>query len=368
MRERNEPIVRKQAVGVDISKDDFVARLVHVIAHDGQIKKIRRRKFPNTLKGFQSFKEWLDTYTLSDVYLVIMMEATGVYHENLAYYLHDLHFSVSIQLANKVKAFAHSLNEYSKTDPIDADIIARMAAERQVSIWHPKSSKMLQIKALSRQRAQLVEDKTRALNQLHAHRHSACQSPQITQRYEVLIATYAQMDEQIKQEMKQLSIQEAGLKQSIDYLTSIHGVGLITALTVIAEMDGFRLFTSRSQVVSYAGYDIEQKQSGSSINGKGRISKRGNAHVRRALYMPSISAISKPGIFKDIYDRIVERTGKAQMGLVAVQRKLLTTMYALQKNETYYEADYHKNTPLNEVDEPKDSPTVATLLESALEV
>ena len=355
--------IRKQAVGVDISKDDFAVSLVFVLASDGAIKRVRRRKFTNNLKGFQAFKEWLDKYSLADVYLVIMMEATGVYHEELAYYLHDQHLSVSIQLANKVKAFAHSLNEYSKTDPIDADIIAQMAAERVVDLWQPASKNMLTIKSLSRQREQLISQRTRVMNQLHAHRHGACKSPQIILRYESLIELYEEMSEQIEREMEQLMKQETTLQNSVEHLTSLHGIGLVTALTIIAEMDGFRLFTSRSQVVSYAGYDIERKQSGSSLNSQGRISKRGNAHIRRALYMPSISAVSKPGIFKDIYDRIVERTGKKKMGLVAVQRKLLTTMYALQKNGTNYQADY-REIPKNEVGKPNDLPTVTTLLES----
>lgn len=357
--------MRKQAVGVDISKDDFTASLAFVLASDGTIKRVRRRKFANTLKGFQAFNEWLDKYTLADVYLVIMMEATGVYHEELAYYLHDQHFSVSIQLANKVKAFAHSLNEYSKTDPIDADIIARMAAERVVELWQPASKNMLKIKALSRQREQLVGQKTRVINQLHAHRHGACKSPQVIMRYESLIDMHQEMIEQIKSEMEQLVRQETVLQNSIERLTSLHGIGLVTALTIIAEMDGFRLFTSRSQVVSYAGYDIERKQSGTSLNSPGRISKRGNSHIRRALYMPSLTAISKPGIFKDIYDRIVARTGVKQMGLVAVQRKLLTTMYALQKNGTNYDPNY-RAIPENGVGKPIDLPTVTTLQESVL--
>ncbi|MEM6724002.1 MAG: transposase [Bacteroidota bacterium] len=173
---------------------------------------------------------------------------------------------------------------------------------------------------------------------------------------------YREMIAEVSAEMKQLVGQEKALKSTTERLSSIHGIGWITALTIIAELDGFRLFTSRSQVVCYAGYDVVQKQSGSSLNGQGSISKRGNAHVRRALYMPSLTAISKPGIFKDVYDRIVDRTGKKQMALVAVQRKLLTTMYALQKNGTSYQENYSR-TPKRRVGKHKGLPTVTTLQE-----
>jgi transposase len=352
--------IRKQAVGVDVSKADFVARLIWVEAESGQLKSRRRRRFVNTLTGFQAFHEWLKKHTLTDVPLVIMMEATGVYHEELAYYLDGLHYAVSIQLPNKVKAYAHSLNTYSKTDPIDADIIARMAAERQVDRWRPMSRDMLTIKALSRQRAQLIAQRTRVSNQRHAHSHGVVKSAQILDRYETLLTTYDDMIAQTEREMKQLAKANTSLSAAVAHLSSIHGIGLVTALTVLAETDGFRLFTSRSQVVRYAGYDVEQRQSGSSLQGRGRISKRGNSHIRRALYMPSLSAVSKPGIFKDLYERVVERTGRKQMALVAVQRKLLTTMYALQKNGTYYEVEYHKTHPKNGVGKPDDLPTVTT--------
>jgi transposase len=352
--------IRKQAVGVDVSKADFVARLIWVEADSEQLKSRRRRRFVNTLTGFQAFHEWLGKHTLMDVPLVIMMEATGVYHEELAYYLDGLHYAVSIQLPNKVKAYAHSLNTYSKTDPIDADIIARMAAERQVDRWRPMSRDVLTIKALSRQRAQLITQRTRVSNQRHAHSHGVVKSAQILDRYEALLTTYDDMIAQTEREMKQLAKANTSLSAAVDHLSSIHGIGLVTALTVLAETDGFRLFTSRSQVVRYAGYDVEQRQSGSSLQGRGRISKRGNSHIRRALYMPSLSAVSNPGIFKDLYDRVFERTGRKKMALVAVQRKLLTTMYALQKNGTFYEADYHKVLPENGVGKPIDLPTVTT--------
>ena len=352
--------IRKQAVGVDVSKAEFAVRLVWVEANSGRLKYRRRRRFVNTLKGFQSFHEWLEKHTLADVPLVIMLEATGVYHEELAYYLDGLHYAVSIQLPNKVKAYAHSLNTYSKTDKIDADIIARMAAEREVKRWRPMSREMLTIKALSRQRTQLVVQRTRVSNQRHAHSHGVVKSAEILARYETLLKTYDDMIAQTEREMKQLAKANASLTAAVARLSSLHGIGLVTALTVLAETDGFRLFTSRSQVVRYAGYDVEQRQSGSSLQGRGRISKRGNSHIRRALYMPSLSAVRKSGIFKDLYDRIFERTGKKQMALVAVQRKLLTTMYALQKNGTYYEVDYHKVLPENGVGKPIDLPTVTT--------
>ena len=93
--------------------------------------------------------------------------------------------------------------------------------------------------------------------------------------------------------------------------------------TILAETNGFKLFTSRAQVVSYAGYDVVERQSGSSIKGKTRISKKGNSHIRRALHFPAITIVKHEPQFKQLYDRILERSHIKMKSYTAVQRKIL---------------------------------------------
>jgi transposase len=336
-------VLSKQAIGVDISKDDFVARLYYVEQGvEPQYKRRTKKKFANTVKGCEAFEVWLKKHTQEGVFLSIAMEATGVYHEQLAYYLHARLYAVSIVLPNKVKAYARSLNQKSKTDDIDADLIALMAAERQLDRWIPLSPIMLNLKALTRQRQVFIEQRTSSKNQLHAVRHSAKQMESVIKRFEDIIEVLDLLVEDVDKELKQISSEDASCKVELERLCTIVGIGWITAVIILAETDGFKLFTRRSQLVKYAGLDVVYKQSGSSINGKTRISKQGNSHIRAALYMPAMSAVQYPGIFQDIYQRIKERTGNGKMALVAVERKLLTTMLALYRNKTDYQTDYHK--------------------------
>ncbi|MBK6931929.1 MAG: IS110 family transposase [Saprospirales bacterium] len=119
-------------------------------------------------------------------------------------------------------------------------------------------------------------------------------------------------------------------------------------MTIISETNGFELIENKAQLVSYAGYDVVERQSGSSIKGKTRISKKGNAHIRRALHYPALSAARYDPNLHALYQRVVERNPKAKMvALVAVQRKLLVLIYTLFKNNMEYDPNYAKNkTPI----------------------
>jgi transposase len=129
----------------------------------------------------------------------------------------------------------------------------------------------------------------------------------------------------------------------VDNVCSIKGVGLLTALIVISETNGFELIENKAQLVSYAGSDVVERQSGSSIRGKTRISKKGNAHIRRALHYPALSAVRYEGQLGDLYKRVTLRNPKVKMiGLVAVQRKLLVLIYTLFKKNQPYDPNYAK--------------------------
>ena len=336
-----EPLY-KQAIGIDMSHQHFVARLYFVSHTPGKLYRRNRKKFANTPTGYAHFVSWIKKYGRSDLRLDIAMEATGTYHEGLAYHLHDLAYRVIILLPNKVKGFAKSLNEVSKSDAIDADIIGRMAAERDLGLWQPLSPNLVKVKSLTRQRQDLVDQRTRTKNQLHAIVHAVDRPPSVAARYEELISYFNQLIADVEQELKRLIDQDAMLKPALLRLCTINGIGWITAAIILGETDGFKLFKNRAQLVKYAGFDIIKKQSGSSINGPNKISKRGNSHIRAALYMPAMSAIKHQGIFQALYERLYQRKQNGKAALVAVQRKLLTTMFALHRKEVDYDWQYYK--------------------------
>ena len=123
-------------------------------------------------------------------------------------------------------------------------------------------------------------------------------------------------------------------------ISSIPGVGALTAVVILAETNGFELIRNKKQLTSYAGFDVQEKQSGTSVKGKPRISKKGNPNLRKAMYLPSLSAVKWDDNFKEMYVRIVSKQGVKMKALIAVQRKLLELTYTLFKTKTSYDKSY----------------------------
>jgi transposase len=332
-----------QSIGIDISNDDFHACFYQKSLRGQMKRKGKVRTFKNTLSGFDDLINWIEKVRdASSVGVSIVMEATGVYHEQLAYFAHEKAYRLSVLLPNKVKSFAKSLNILSKTDKIDAEVLARMGVERPLRSWSPMSPLMRDLKALSRQRQAFIKQKIALANQLHADEKRAKPVKNNIKRGRKMIATYKKEIAVIEKEMKELLVEDEQLKVSVQRLCTVPGVAFITAATVLAETDGLVLFTRESQLIKYCGYDVKLKDSGTSVHGRMCISKAGNSHIRGALYMPSMSAMQLEGPFRECYFRVVDRTGHGKMGLVAVQRKMLKIMYACHKKGEDFDPSYTK--------------------------
>ena len=327
--------VIKSNVGADLSKDDFKACYSEMLS-DQRIRIKATRTFKNTLKGFRGFLKWIDQKS-KEQSVCITVEATGVYHEQLVYFLHEQSaHRISVVLANKSNAYARSLNIKQKTDPVDAKLLAQMGLERMLKKWEPMSSKMLNIKQLTRDRITLLDEKTAISNRLHALKHSYNPDKSVMSRMKKRLKLIEKQVKEVENQITKIVHQDTDLKKHVDQISKVKGLGLITIVTIIAETNGFALFTSRAQLTSYTGYDVVKKQSGSSVNGKAKISKKGNKYIRRALHFPAITAVKYEEKFKRLFERVYERTAIKMKGYVAVQRKLLLLIFTLfKKNEAY---------------------------------
>jgi transposase len=147
---------------------------------------------------------------------------------------------------------------------------------------------------------------------------------------------------EIKEEMSVLVKGNTEVKKSVELISSITGIGTLTAVTVLAETNGFELIRNKRQLTSYAGFDVKEKLSGTSVKGKPRISKKGNRHLRKAMYMPALAAIRYDGRFKVLFTRLVSRHGIKMKAAVAVQRKLLEMIYTVYKTNTVFDKEYLK--------------------------
>lgn len=169
------------------------------------------------------------------------MEATGVYHESLAYYLCSNQKQVSIVLPNKISNYVRTLDIKTITDKSASQAIARFGLERQLEVWQPPSKIFNDLRQLCREREQLVQERTMLKNQLHAERTSATSSEKSIKRTKKRIAMIDTQEKEIKQEIATLIKGDEALAEKMKVITSIPGIGDLTAVTIIAETNGFEL-------------------------------------------------------------------------------------------------------------------------------
>lgn len=337
-------VVIKQIVGIDIGKDNFYA--CYKIQSDSNKVVIKGTKsFDNTTLGMKSFYYWcLKRKNTPTVPIVFVMEATGVYYEELAYFLHHKKELVSVQLAQKIKYFAKSCNLKTKTDKVDSVMIAQFGIEKNLigtDLWTPPSKDFKIIRDLSREHTNLVQAQTGAKSQLHALKTAHNTYKEVLKLKEKEIKFYQNQICLIEKEIVRLVESNPELKDRIAKIETIKGIGFLTVIKILAETNGFLLFKNIRQLVSYAGLDVVEKESGK-YRGKTKISKKGNARIRSALYMPAMSASLHNSNLKEFYERINEGRTIKRQGLIAVMRKLLILIYTLwKKNENYLE-DYLK--------------------------
>ncbi len=331
----------KQCVGIDISKASFTA-CICFSQEDGLLRYSEVRTFKNQKAGFNQLLRWVRKKCKFNLDLVFLMEATGVYYESIAYHLNAIKQTVHVVLPNTSKHYFLSLNIKTKTDKVDAKILSRFGVERTHKLWQAPNPKLLELRNLTRYYVQLQEQKT-ALNNIKISKEDAYEVQKfILQSNKKLIA---QIDKQInlcKSKVEALINSDKQLKEKIDKVMTIKGIGLITVATVVAETLGFEQVKNVKQLVSYAGYDIVQRESGTSIKGKTRISKKGNRYIRNALYFPAMVSCRYNQDLKQAYLRIIHKKLSKMIGQVAIQRKLLILIYTLWKNNTEYITGYKK--------------------------
>ena len=332
--------VVKQNVGIDISKDDFKICFYHQYEDFKQSIK-GTRTFKNKLTAFGEFLKWVEKRRASELEVRITVEATGVYYEQLVHFLKDkTDYHISVVLPNKSKAYAKSHNIKTKTDRVDAKVLGLMGLERDLKQWEPLSPNLFIIRQLSRDRTSMTEEKIALMNKLHALNHSFHPNKTVIKRMMQRLKLIEKQLKQVDNDLKQVVEKDELLSERIEKVCEVKGLGFTTVVTIVAETNGFELFTSRAQLTSYAGYDVVENQSGTSIRGKGKISKKGNRHIRRALHFPALSARNYEPQFKNLYERVLERTGIKMKACVAVQRKLLILIYTLFTKNIAYDSNY----------------------------
>jgi transposase len=270
------------------------------------------------------------------------MEATGIYHEKFAYFLNEQGLDLSIILPNKISNYARTLDVKTVTDKTASEAIALFGLERKLENWEPPKGVYKKLQQLSRERGQLMDEQTVIKNQLHAESKEARPHENSIQRSNKRLALIKKQIQDINKELEELINTNDEVKEIVILLRSIPGIGLITAATVLGETNGFNLIRNKRQLTSYAGLDVKEKQSGTSVRGKATISKKGNKQLRKAMHLPALSAIRSDERFKAIFIRLVSKHGVKMKAVVAVQRKLLEMTFTMFKSKTKFDKNYFK--------------------------
>jgi transposase len=333
----------KVNLGIDAAKDHCECNLSKLTV-ELDVKVIASKIFLNTDHGLKELLRWLiKNCAVESTKLHVVIEASGVYHERFALGLQEAGHYVSVVLPNKAKKYMEALGLKSKNDRIDAKGLARMGCEQKLEEWSPLSPFFHKLRTYTRLHEDLQQKKTDTTNQLHALKHSAVQMEDAIEVLERLVEVLNKELIKTKKLIEDHIASNAEMKERVDKICDIKGVGTLTVATIIAEANGFDLIKNIPQLISFAGYDVVEDQSGKRI-GKTKISKKGNSHIRRILHMPALNMVTyKVGTMPALFERTLDKHGIKMKSYVGLQRKLLIIIYTLWKKNEAFDKNYYRN-------------------------
>jgi transposase len=315
-------------LGIDVSKaklDVVLLRADHA-AEAGQ--------FDNSDKGFRSLHHFLKKRKVKTLHACL--EATGYYGDPLALFLHQAGYVVSVVNPARIKGYAESRLSRTKTDATDAALIADFCRTQQPEAWTPPTPEQKELQALVRHLDNLTDIRQQERNR----RQAGIPSETVLK---TLDAHMAFLDQQIADLLRQIHDhieRHPHLRQQRDLLTSIPGIADLTAAKLLAEIRDIRVFDNAHQLAAFAGLTPRQHVSGSSVRGRSRLSKRGSARLRSALYFPAIVAQRHNPILRPFAQHLLS-AGKAKLAvIVAVMRKLLHLVYGILTSGQPFDPHY----------------------------
>ena len=324
-------------LGMDVAK----AKLDCCLLLDEASGKRKTKVVSNTKSGIVDLLAWVAKQNVSPEVLHVVMEGTGVYHEQAALALADAGVTVSIVNPAQVKDFGRGLAVRTKTDGVDSFVLARYGALLKPKAWLPPAPEARILQALLARRTAIAQDLQRERNR--QEKADATDTPDriqqsLTDSIEFLVKQLDQLQQVIDEHIDKHS----SLQKDMALLQSIPAVGPQVGGNMLSVMHSHN-FNSAEQLAAYLGLVPVERQSGSSVLGRARLSKAGPARIRAVLYMAAIVATRCNPHVKAVYERLLAR-GKSKMSaLGAAMRKLVHLCFGVIKTQQPYEHDYTKN-------------------------
>lgn len=310
-------------VGIDISKDFFDVS-VEVTG------KEKHHQFSQTEKGFQG---WLQKIGVENA--LFCMEATGAYWYDLADFLSLAGESVSVVNPTCIRRFAQSELKRTKTDKVDAGVISRFARTMNPKQWHPPAPEVRQLQMLVRRLYDLTKIRRQERTRLSTEKSKPCVMDSVNRILKCLDLEIGR----IRRQIERLYKKHPDLQQKRKLIMFIPAVGEETANVILTEVPSLELFENAKQLVAFAGLAPKEIRSGSSIRGRTRLSKTGNARLRSALFLPAIVAKDHNPVIARFYRNLIAN-GKVPMKAVgASMRKLLHIIFGVLKSGTPFRDD-----------------------------
>jgi len=314
-------------LGLDVAKSklDCALRLP-----DGKFKS---KVVENTSIGFNALTEWLEKHGATSTH--VCMEATGVYWEAVAEYLAAKGMTVSVVNPAQIKAFGQSQLVRTKTDKVDARLIARFCAERHPAPWQAPTASEQALRAMVLRLDSLQVMRTQESNRLEVARDAV----------KLGIASHIEwLDKEIKALATKIGKHMGGddsLKGKQALLDSIPGLGERTIAILLAFYADLERFGNARQAAAFAGLDPRLHESGSSVKMKPRMSKVGHAFLRKALYMPAMVALYKTAWGIRFRERLAAAGKPPKLIIGAMMRKLIHVAFGVLKSGKNFDPTLH---------------------------
>lgn len=311
-------------LGIDLAKLTFDVTLLT----DTNTK--HHKQFANTHTGFKKLQSWLRKHKVKQLHAC--MEATNVYWEDLAHFLHEQGYIVSVVNPARIKGYAQSQMQRNKTDKQDSETIASFCATQTLQVWTPPTPAQRKLRALVRHRDDLILTRVQQTNRLQDTRDE-----EVRASLQLLINTIKAQIQSVEKQIAAHLKANPDLKEVHRLMDSVPGVAAVTAEKLLAEFYDLAAYPSANAASADAGLTPANYESGTSVRKRPRLSKVGKASIRAALYWPAITVMTHSPEFKQFAARLAERGKGFGVILAAVMRKLIHIIYGVVKHKTPYD-------------------------------
>lgn len=309
--------------GIDVS-----ARTLSVARET--TKGLAKRSFTNDSTGHRQLLQFLGS---SHGLVRVCLEPTGIYSVAVALALHDAEgIEVSVPNPKAVHNFGEAWMTRQKTDSQDSIVLLEFARRMPFKRWCPPPENWAMLRELVRYERALKRDLAAARNRLHKAASSPWSPPVVRASLEHRIAGLKEDIAEIMATARGVIESDNVLRECSSLVQTIPGIGPNIASHLLAELLGLPDDMDVKQWVAMAGLDVRERTSGTSLKGKPRISKTGNRHVRRVLYLAAMAAVRWQSCFRWFHDRLLARGKKRRQSLVAVMRKMLHAVYGILRH------------------------------------